>query len=222
MLNAFDTVSTSTIVSVVPVPQNQSSDSPAEAEALSALFACPAFVHGFALGQEVCEKETHADDIPHNEKEVIAFVNHELSAHMYQRGKSFSQMLGCPPLSYFAHLGFVVGYLNHLLAHYPLHQAHSLADTAVEREHEQPQAILAHHKAASSSGPKYPNRLRVCLKQAGYTLREIAEETDIPYGTLLRWSAGRQIIPQRERERLADLIGCSVEDLAPRRIAVSV
>ena len=63
--------------------------------------------------------------------------------------------------------------------------------------------------------PQYPNALRVCIKQAGYSFREVSQETAIPESTLYDWAAGNRIIPHKEREILAHLLACPVEALAP-------
>jgi hypothetical protein len=68
--------------------------------------------------------------------------------------------------------------------------------------------------------PPYPNALRPCIKQAGYTFREVSRETAIPESTLYSWASGKQVIPHAFRERLAQLIGCTVEELAPTSLIV--
>src|SRR6266481_2305726 len=75
-------------------------------------------------------------------------------------------------------------------------------------------------KSTHSSVPKYPNALRACLKQAGYSFREVSRETAIPESTLYSWASGKQVIPHASREQLAHVIGCAVEELAPTRMAV--
>lgn len=61
---------------------------------------------------------------------------------------------------------------------------------------------------------KVPNRLRDLKNYAGYTWQELADETNIPEGTLRRWASGG-IIPHQARLILAPVIGCEVCDLAP-------
>ena len=68
---------------------------------------------------------------------------------------------------------------------------------------------------------QYPNALRSCIKQAGYMFREVSRETTIPESTLYSWASGKQVIPHACRERLAQVIGCAVEELAPKRLGVS-
>ena len=70
--------------------------------------------------------------------------------------------------------------------------------------------------------PQYPNALRACIKQAGYSFREVSRETTIPESTLYDWAAGNRIIPHKEREILAHLLGCSVEALAPDTSPTSI
>ena len=75
-------------------------------------------------------------------------------------------------------------------------------------------------KGTHASVPRYPNALRSCIKQAGYSFREVSRETTIPESTLYSWASGKQVIPHAFRERLAHVIGCSVEELAPKRLGV--
>jgi lambda repressor-like predicted transcriptional regulator len=72
-----------------------------------------------------------------------------------------------------------------------------------------------------ASVPTYPNALRSCIKQAGYSFREVSRETAIPESTLYSWASGKQVIPHASREQLAQVIGCAVEELAPKRLGVS-
>ena len=77
-------------------------------------------------------------------------------------------------------------------------------------------------KGAHAVVPPYPNALRSCIKQAGYSFREVSRETTIPESTLYSWASGKQVIPHAFRERLAQVIGCAVEELAPKRLDVPV
>ena len=94
-----------------------------------------------------------------------------------------------------------------------------------EAEEEEAKAAAAGKKRGKgrrSSLPKYHNALRVCIKQAGYTFREVSEEAAIPKSTLFGWAAGKRVIPPAERERLAQVIGCTAEELAPMPLVVPV
>ena len=62
----------------------------------------------------------------------------------------------------------------------------------------------------------HPNKLRMLLAVAGLSQRETAREAGIPEGTLRHYVAGEQIIPRRDRAKLAQVIGCDVQDLAPQ------
>jgi hypothetical protein len=75
-------------------------------------------------------------------------------------------------------------------------------------------------KGTHASIPRYPNALRLCIKRAGYSFREVSQETTIPESTLYSWASGKQVIPHASRERLAHVIGCAVEELAPKRLGV--
>jgi transcriptional regulator with XRE-family HTH domain len=63
---------------------------------------------------------------------------------------------------------------------------------------------------------RYPNRLRLLLTVVGLTQREVARESSIPEGTLRHYVAGEQVIPRRDRIKLAQVIGCDIQDLAPQ------
>ncbi len=62
----------------------------------------------------------------------------------------------------------------------------------------------------------YPNSLRTRIKQAGYSFREVSRETAIPESTLFDWAAGNRVIPHKERQVLAHLLGCDEYDLKPQ------
>ncbi len=75
-------------------------------------------------------------------------------------------------------------------------------------------------KGTHAAVPRYPNTLRSCIKQAGYSFREVSRETAIPESTLYSWASGKHVIPHASREQLAQVIGCAVEELAPTRLGV--
>jgi transcriptional regulator with XRE-family HTH domain len=62
---------------------------------------------------------------------------------------------------------------------------------------------------------QHPNKLRILLAVAGLNQREVARESGIPEGTLRHYVAGEQVIPRRDRIKLAQVIGCDIQDLAP-------
>jgi hypothetical protein len=62
----------------------------------------------------------------------------------------------------------------------------------------------------------HPNKLRMLLAVAGLNQREAAHEAGIPEGTLRHYVAGEQVIPRRDRIKLAQIIGCDMQDLAPQ------
>lgn len=62
---------------------------------------------------------------------------------------------------------------------------------------------------------KFPNDLRKLIKQAGFTVQEVAQETGIPLRTLFDYCKGSVSIPKKKREKLALIIGCSEYDLEP-------
>jgi transcriptional regulator with XRE-family HTH domain len=61
----------------------------------------------------------------------------------------------------------------------------------------------------------HPNKLRMLLAVAGLNQREAARESNIAEGTLRHYVAGEQVIPRRDRVKLAQVIGCDIHDLAP-------
>lgn len=62
----------------------------------------------------------------------------------------------------------------------------------------------------------HPNRLKELLFREGYKLGEVARDATIAYRTLRRYANGEQVIPHRDRVKLAHIIGCNVDDLAPQ------
>ncbi len=62
----------------------------------------------------------------------------------------------------------------------------------------------------------HPNKLRTLLAIAGLNQRETAREAGIPEGTLRHYVAGEQVIPRRDRVKLAQVIGCEIQELAPQ------
>lgn len=76
-------------------------------------------------------------------------------------------------------------------------------------------ADVAERERAMQEAP-HPNKLRGLLAVAGLTQREAAHEAGIPEGTLRHYVAGEQVIPRRDRVKLAQVIGCDVQDLAPQ------
>src|SRR5260370_31641896 len=63
---------------------------------------------------------------------------------------------------------------------------------------------------------QHPNKLRMLLAIAGLSQREASRESGIPEGTLRHYVAGDQVIPRRDRVKLAQVIGCEIQDLAPK------
>ena len=62
---------------------------------------------------------------------------------------------------------------------------------------------------------KFPNNLRACIKESGYTIQEIAQEADIPLRTLFDYCGGKTPIPRKRLEILANLLGYPAEIIAP-------
>ena len=83
-------------------------------------------------------------------------------------------------------------------------------------------APLPRGKGMHAAVPRYPNALRSCIKQAGYSFREVSRETTIPESTLYSWASGKHVSPHASRERLAQVIGCAAQELAPKRLDVPV
>ena len=47
--------------------------------------------------------------------------------------------------------------------------------------------------------PAYPNALRYLIGHAGYSFREVHQETGISERTLYDWAAGKRVIPHRKK-----------------------
>jgi len=62
----------------------------------------------------------------------------------------------------------------------------------------------------------YPNNVRQCIKRQGYTLQEVADEIGIARRTLTNYVAGIVPIPRKYLEKIADMIGCDIQDLVPQ------
>src|SRR5712692_11631343 len=73
----------------------------------------------------------------------------------------------------------------------------------------------------STGQSRYPNRLRACIKQSGYTVQEIAEEANIPLRTLFDYCGGKTPIPRKRLETLAALLGFPVEQIVPASKSLS-
>jgi tetratricopeptide (TPR) repeat protein len=56
---------------------------------------------------------------------------------------------------------------------------------------------------------KYPNYLRKLIKEAGLTIKDVAEETGIPLRTLFEYCKGNIPVPRKRREDIAAVLGCS-------------
>jgi tetratricopeptide (TPR) repeat protein len=66
----------------------------------------------------------------------------------------------------------------------------------------------------SQVAPNYPNRIKACIHAAGYKIREITRDLDIPERTMRSYLAGRTPMPRDYLEAIAHIIGCSVRDLS--------
>jgi tetratricopeptide (TPR) repeat protein len=62
---------------------------------------------------------------------------------------------------------------------------------------------------------KYPNRLRQAIKQSGFKVVQMAEETNIPLRTLFDYCAGHVPIPRDRLDVLANTLGYPTEYLVP-------
>jgi transcriptional regulator with XRE-family HTH domain len=60
---------------------------------------------------------------------------------------------------------------------------------------------------------RYPNQIGACIKRYGYRYSEVAEETGIPRRSLTNYIAGKTQPPRYCLEKIARLLGCSVEEL---------
>jgi tetratricopeptide (TPR) repeat protein len=59
----------------------------------------------------------------------------------------------------------------------------------------------------------YPNNIRPCIKNRGYTIQEVANEIRISRRTLTNYIAGTVPIPRGYLEKIAHTIGCEIQEL---------
>ncbi len=69
---------------------------------------------------------------------------------------------------------------------------------------------------------KYPNRLRQTIKESGFTIEQIALETEIPLRTLFDYCAGRVPIPRNRLEILASALSYPTEYLVPTYSGIDI
>jgi hypothetical protein len=74
----------------------------------------------------------------------------------------------------------------------------------------------------SRVAPNYPNRIKACIHAAGYKIREITRELDIPERTMRSYMAGQTPMPRDYLEAIAHIIGCSVRDLSVGKLEKGV
>jgi len=67
----------------------------------------------------------------------------------------------------------------------------------------------------SNALPKYPNHIKEYIHTAGYTIREITVELQIPERTMRDYLTGRTAMPREYLEALARVLGCTCEDILP-------
>lgn len=72
-------------------------------------------------------------------------------------------------------------------------------------------------RTSNNQNAPYPNMLRALIKDMGYSFEEVSQETGISLSALFKWAKGVRPIPRYAREKLAPLLACSIEDLAPRQ-----
>ncbi|MBV9690909.1 MAG: hypothetical protein JO202_14520 [Ktedonobacteraceae bacterium] len=85
---------------------------------LSALLAHPEVQAGLLSGQAAFQDGVFSEEHAHawTERDMIQFVEGELSGKQYRREQRIDQALGYPSLSYLYRLGFVISYLSQTLA----------------------------------------------------------------------------------------------------------
>jgi transcriptional regulator with XRE-family HTH domain len=69
--------------------------------------------------------------------------------------------------------------------------------------------------AAERKRPRYPNDLRYCIKQQGYTIQDVAARTGIPRRTLSDYLTGSRPIPRAYLKKLARVLRCSIHEIIP-------
>src|SRR5260370_9409498 len=64
----------------------------------------------------------------------------------------------------------------------------------------------------------YPNNIGLWIKKQGYTQEEIADAIGIARRTLSNYIAGRRVTPRHYLEKIAQTIGCDIEELTAQSI----
>jgi transcriptional regulator with XRE-family HTH domain/DNA-binding transcriptional MerR regulator len=67
----------------------------------------------------------------------------------------------------------------------------------------------------STGQSRYSNNLRACIKQSGYTVQEIAKESNIPLRTLFDYCRGKTPLPRKRLDVLVRLLGYPIESIMP-------
>ncbi len=67
----------------------------------------------------------------------------------------------------------------------------------------------------AAGSAKYPNYLRKLIKEAGLTVKDVADESGIPLRTLFEYCKGDVPVPRKKLEDIAAVIGCSPHHLVP-------
>ena len=71
-------------------------------------------------------------------------------------------------------------------------------------------------RTPNNQNAPYPNNLRAMIKTLGYTFKEVSQETGISLSALFMYARGARSIPHWAREKIAHLLCCPVEALAPQ------
>src|SRR5258708_19933062 len=67
----------------------------------------------------------------------------------------------------------------------------------------------------------YPNNIGWWIKKQGYTQEEVAGAIGIARRTLLNYIAGRRVTPRHYLEKIAQTIGCDIEELTVQSIGAT-
>jgi transcriptional regulator with XRE-family HTH domain/tetratricopeptide (TPR) repeat protein len=72
----------------------------------------------------------------------------------------------------------------------------------------------------TSQAPKperqaYPNDLRYCIKQQGYTIKEVADRAGIAQRTMSDYLTGDRPIPREPLKKIARVLRCSIHEIIP-------
>jgi transcriptional regulator with XRE-family HTH domain/tetratricopeptide (TPR) repeat protein len=70
-------------------------------------------------------------------------------------------------------------------------------------------------KTENEDTQRYPNDLRYCIKQQGYTIKEVADRAGIAQRTMSDYLTGERPIPREPLKKIARILRCSIHEIIP-------